>query len=265
VRSRPRRGHRTGKVPTKGGDPDRPGRSGEPRFAPRFAPLILLVGALLLPGIATAQGTPVDGGAFLLSRDGEAIGTERFVIRRAGTGAQARILATSELELELSSGPRYLTTALELRGPEFTVRAYQVKVSGDQSTEVYLVRADRRLQARVVSDEGEELREYRAEPDLVVLDEGIAHHYHFVLARLGSGERGEATALVPLASQEGTVQLTRRGTERIPIAGVMISARRFEIEDEEGIREIWADEEGRILRVVNHTTGFRAERRNLPE
>lgn len=218
---------------------------------------------LLPPGGAGAQNVLVDQGTFLLSREGRAIGTERFTIRRTGSGPDARIIATAEVEIEVDARTRRVAPALEASARGMNALAYQVKVSGDRSSEIYMTLSGRRFQAKVMSPEGEELREFRAARTSVLLDEEVAHHYFFVAARIRDGTT-TIPVVVPRAGRQMSLTGEDMGTKRVQIAGRTVHARHLRIQDGSAVREVWVDEEGRVLRVINHDTGYRAERRDLP-
>lgn len=228
-------------------------------------------GALLVVAVAVAVQAPppltaqsvLDEGVFLISRGGEAVGTEQFAIRRTSPGADGRLIATAEVELELSTGVRRVSSALEVSQRDLQVSAYQIKVSGDVPAEIYMTLSGRRFQAKVVTSDGEQFREYRATPGAVVLEEGIAHHYHFLVARIRGGE-ARVPVITPRAGGQRNARMSEEDTERVQIAGQSVQARRLRIEVDGSRREVWVDDQGRVLRVIDPETGYRAERRDLP-
>lgn len=239
---------------------------GTPRTGPGLASGLLsgLLATFLSAMPAAAQNVVVDQGTFLLSRNGEPIGTETFTIRRSGRGANVKFIATGDVTREVNGSERRLTSALEATGSEMSVSAYQVKEAGERPTEVYMTHTGRRFQATLRTPEGEELREYRASPSAVVLEEEVAHHYHFLASRV-SGETTSVPALVPRTAEQLRLQITDAGTERTSIAGRMIQARHLVIQAGGETRDLWVDTQGRVLRIVDRATGFRAERRNAPD
>lgn len=212
---------------------------------------------------AAAQSVVVDEGVYLVSRGGQAVGTEQFAIRRTSSGAGSRLIATAEVELELPSGGRRISSALEVSRADGAVNAYQLKVSGDRSAEIYMTLSGRRFQAKVVTREGEQVREFRASDGTVVLDEGLAHLYHFLGARLVD-EESRVPVVVPMAGDQMIATVSTVETERIQIAGGEVQARHLRARVDGSEREVWIDEEGRVLRVLVPETGYRAERRDLP-
>jgi len=212
---------------------------------------------------AGAQNLRVDDGTYLLSRNGEPIGTETFSIRRTGSGSNAHFVATGEVDLDLDGEERQISVALEATVAGSVVSAYQLKEGGAHQTEVYLTRSNRRFQARIVTPAGEQVREYRAAPGTVLLEQFVTHHYFFTVAKL-SGASTTLPTLVPRNGERFDVEVSDTGTERIQVAGQPTQARRIHLSNGGVERDVWVDTEGRVLLVVNHDTGLRAERKDLP-
>lgn len=241
--------------------PQSPGLS---RLALPARLLLAATGLLLaLAGPAAAQNVVVDQGTFLLSREGVAIGTEDFTIRRSGSGPDVKYIATAEASIEVSGQERRISAALEARSPQMRITAYQVKEGGDRRSEIYMTLSGSRFQATHRSPEGEQLREYRATPSSVVLEQNLAHHYFFLAARVTEGSV-TVPGIVPRTGARLRLQVRDTGLEQASIVGQAVQARHLVVSDGDETVDVWMDEEGRVLRVVNRTTGFRAERRNPP-
>lgn len=228
-----------------------------------LAIVLTAAGLAFHPDATRGQSTTIDAGTFLLSRNGEAIGTETFSIRRTGPRSSANLVATGEVDIEVDGEDRLISAALEATSDGAVVSAYQLKEGGSRRTEIYLTRVDRRFQARIVTPEGEQVREYRAVPAVVLLERWVAHHYYFVAHRVTGGST-RAPALVPRTGDQLDLRIQDTGTERIQVAGQAVQARRLRLENGDVSRDVWVDEQGRVLLVVDHDTGFRAERRDLP-
>lgn len=239
------------------------GRTSRPFIRAAGLPILALLVLLGLPGTVLGQSTTVDAGTFLLSRNGQAIGTETFSIRRTGPRSNANYVATGEVDIQVDGEDRLISVALEASADAAVVSAYQLKEGGNRRTEIYLTRADRRFQARIVTPEGEQVREYRAVPSVVLLERWVAHHYYFIAQRV-TGAQGRAPALVPRTGEQLDLRIRSTGTERIQVAGEGVQAQRLRLENGAVSRDVWVDDQGRVLLVVNHDTGFRAERKDLP-
>lgn len=225
----------------------------------------LLAGGLLLllaPG-AHAQSVTVDEGAFQLAIDGRPAGMETFAIRRLGTGPDAQVYATAEIELTLPEGRLDLRPMLETSGSSATVTGYQMKISGQQQQEIVVRPGDRRYLIEVHSERGEQQREVRAAPGTLLLDTQVAHQYHFVSERLPTGS-GTIPVIVPREGRQYDLRVTEVGTETLTIGDRSLPARHLRLEGNEELRELWVDAEGRVLRVDHPASGYRALRIAVP-
>jgi len=220
-------------------------------------PALLLVLALLVTASsATAQNVVVDEGTFRILRDGRAIGTETFAIRRVGQGTEARVIANADIELELAEDTERIKPLLQA-GSDLSLSAYQLEVSGREPLEIAVTSSDRRLLARTRSPAGEQEREFRATPGGVLLEQGVAHQYWF----LSQLEEGTAvTVLVPRASAQDRIEVRSVHPETVTVAGAQVLARHVTFATNRAVHEVWYDADGRVLRVRVPETGFAAER-----
>jgi hypothetical protein len=218
---------------------------------------------LLVPFPARAQNVSVDEGAFRLYVNGQSAGREAFSIRRAGAGAQARIILRGTASLDLPGGRLNLAPAAEAGSGDLEVSAYQIKVSGSETTDISVSLSGRRYLARIVSSRGEQLREFRAGPGSVLLDDGIAHHYHLLTPFLESTSPVSLTVLTPRTQSQLRMTLSLVGREEVRVGHDLWPARRFRLDGGEGARDIWFDDQGRILRIEIPSQGYVAERESL--
>lgn len=225
--------------------------------------LFLLAGMLLLPPEASAQSVTVDEGSFTILMDGRRVGTETFAIRRSGTGAEAQVIATAEIRLELPEGRRDLRPALQVSGNDMAVSAYQIKVSGDRQEEVTLELGERRFFTRVRTERGLQEREYRAAPGTLLLDTGVAHQYYFVSHR-ASGEGTTVPVMIPREGRQFDLRITAGGNETLEVGGTQTTARVLTLEGQGESRRLWLDDEGRVLRVEAEDGSWVAVRDRLP-
>jgi hypothetical protein len=229
------------------------------------SPLLFLIAlGLLLPDAVHAQGVTVDEGTFRILVDGREIGTETFAIRRSGTGADAQVIATAEIHMEVPEGRLDLRPALQASGVEMAVSAYQIKVSGHTQEEVYVTLGPRRFLTKVRSERGEQEREYRATPGTLLLDTDVAHQYYFVSTRAAAMNGGTVPVIVPREGEVFDLTVTVVGPETIRIGGTSVEARHLRLEGRQQTRDLWVDGEGRVLRLEFPARGYVAERRTLP-
>lgn len=218
----------------------------------------------LAADIAGTQNVPLDEGRFVILRNGERVGTESFWIRSAGSGPDARVIAKGEISLELPGARRDIALALEMRGRDMTLSAYEVKVSGDQQQEVAGRVVGRRFSARVVTAGGEQLREFPAGPETFVLDPGVAHQYYFI-ARLRERAPVTVPVIEPQDGRHTRMRLSVVGVEPVTVGGIRIEAHHLRIDDPDGgEHHVWIGPAGQVLRVEVPARGYAAEREAPP-
>ena len=228
----------------------------------RFAALFLFL--VLGPSPSAGQNISVDESAFRIYVNGEAIGREEFSIRQTGPRAQQRHILYGNVEMELPQGMVTLSPAMDASGSPLAVSDYQIKVAGAETTDIFIRVSGKRFLVRSVSAAGEQLREFRAGSGSVLLDEGIVHHHFLLSPFLESEGAVSLTVFIPRAEAQQRMTLSLVGEEEVRVGGVLVSgARRFHLEGGEYSRDIWFDEQGRILRLEIPSQGFVAERENL--
>jgi hypothetical protein len=223
----------------------------------------LLLAALTALGAAApalAQVSTVDEGSFTITRHGARVGREEFRIRRTATGeATVTFVATATVAL----ADRQLVPELRADGSG-AVLAYRVEVTGAaDATERLKGALERGLFTAVVSSpRGESAREYVVSPGAVVLDDDVYHQYYFV-ARLAA--RGPLAVVVPRRNAQVAMRLEAAGSEPVTTGGRAVPATHLVLSEPAGAaRDIWADAEGRILRVAIPSLGIVATRDEPP-
>jgi hypothetical protein len=217
--------------------------------------LIAAVGA----APAVAQTTVIDEGTFRLSVRGTVVGNETFTIRQTGTGAATTIAAQGRIVLDTGEQTRAL---LQVEGPALRPAAYQIEATGPQRRTVRGQTAGNRFRAQIVSAAGETMREYLISDGAVILDDGVAHHHYFLAVRDAAAA---VPVIVPGQNRQITGTLREGAREAIDVAGQRVTARRITFEPEGlAARTIWADDQGRVLRLAIPDLGYLAERTALP-
>jgi hypothetical protein len=229
----------------------------------RFFGLALLI-LLSFPGQTGGQNVSVDENAFRIYLNGEEVGREEFSIRQIGSGAPRSLILRGDLELNLESGAVFLAPAMAVQGDELSVSTYQVKVTGAEATDVYVNVSGNRYLSRVVSEAGEQLREYRAGPGSVLLDEDVVHHHYLLGPFLQTEQVVSLSVLSPRAARQERMTLSFWGEEEIRVGGILVQgARRYHLAGGGLPRDIWFDDQGRILRLEIPSLGYVAERESL--
>jgi hypothetical protein len=143
------------------------------------------------------------------------------------------------------------------------VTAYQMKVTGAQPSEVYVSRSGRRYLAKVISAQGEEVREFRAGPGSVLLDRYVAHQHYLLVPFLNGAAAVSLTVLAPEAGEQTRMTLSSEGEEEVRVGTDLVQGRHYRLEGGGTSRDIWFDQQGRILRVEDPSRGYVAERESL--
>lgn len=219
--------------------------------------------AATTPGLLPGQNVSVDEGTFRLTVNGAFAGREEFSIRRVGMGEQARLILRGSIEMDLPGGRRSLTPAMEAAVGDMAVTAYQLKVVGASASEIYVSRSGRRYLAKVISSRGEEVREFRAGPGSILLDRDVAHQCYLLLPFLDGGDAVSLTVLETEAGQQARMTLSFVGNEEVRVGTELVQGRHFRLEGGESSRDIWFDDQSRVLRVAVPQRGYLAERESL--
>ena len=232
---------------------------------PRISlPVLLLTLAGSLPASrAGAQITVLDRGRFEVAVNGRTVGTETFSIRQTGTGNDTRVIAAGQIRTMSSGDAGTMDILMELTGTGWMPTAYQNKIGGEGARQIGFELRGTRFESRVTSDAGERVREYRASPGTRILERGVAHHFHFLAPRAGS-DPGPVPVIVPRDGVQTEAEVTMAETAVVRIGGEMVPARHYRIRAGESVWESWHDEEDRVLRVVDTSTGYSATRVALP-
>jgi hypothetical protein len=219
---------------------------------------LLLFGATAAP----AQTATLDEGTFRILLNGRDVATETFSIRQTGAGAAALIIAQGRVAPE-GPGIDPLTASLELAGAGLRPAAYQIDLQGETPQRIAGRIVGGRFSARIRSGAGESMREYLASEGAILLDDGVAHHYYFLARRL-DGSPLQVPVLIPRQSRQVTAQVTRGAGESVEIGGVAVAATRFTVNADGVERRVWADAQGRILRLEIPAQGLVAVRTAAP-
>jgi len=227
-----------------------------------LAPIALLIA--LVPLGAAGQSVAVDENAFRIYLNGEEVGREEFSIRQIGPRQQRRLILNGTVVLELESGNLNLAPVMDVQGETLDVTTYQIKVTGTETTDIFVNVTKNRYLARIVSASGEQLREFRAGPGSVLLDDGVVHHHYLLSPFLENGPAVSLSVLSPRGGHQNRMTLSLVGQEEIRVGGILVpDARRFHLEGGDSPRDIWFDSQGRILRLEIPSQAYVAERESL--
>lgn len=202
-----------------------------------------------VPSIAAAQ--QLDAGQLAIMRGGQRVAVESYRVWRAGPNLNA----AANVEPSGNRGGEF-QVGLELDGQFRPVR-YQRRGSDGPSIEGTW--AVDRVRVHMVTAEGERWKEVASRGPGSVLEEGVAHHY-LVLLHVLRETGARVTILLPTLGETAQASLAGEGADEVTVDGRSIAATRFDIQVGGQSRSLWLDAEGRLLRVVDPSSGMEAIR-----
>ena len=220
------------------------------------------------PGLRSApnaQGERLDIGSFTIFIKDARAGREQFSMQRAGSPDGT----TLELRAKSAIGDRRSAVRLETDSAGTPVRYSVEERSGSTVT---LRLGGQRVRGRFAtlarSTSGEAAREYLLAPGAQVLeDDGLLQYALLIRHRsLAVGEFVDIPVLTPIANRQGSVRLTLMSrSDTVVVAGSRREASLWRVIAHGGeARFIWADDEGRLLRIHIPVRGFNALRDDVP-
>jgi hypothetical protein len=237
-----------------------------PRFRSRpLQAAILLLAAVATPPLATAQTDRIDAGSFTILHGGERVGREQFSLRKTPSPDGA----TFELRAESTEGDHRSAAQLTTDAFGSPIR-YSVEIRDDAVVAVRLggqrVRGRFATQAR--RPQGEAAREFLLRPGELVLETAFFHQVCFVVRGRPAtvGAPFTIPVISPLDGSQGTLHVVLEMIgDSVTVAGVHKPARRWKLDGPGGLaRTVWADSEGRVLRVLIPAQHVEAIRDDIP-
>jgi hypothetical protein len=211
---------------------------------------------------AAAQTGASDAGTFLISVGGRQVGTEEFNIVQTGVGTNSEIVATGRVRVQLPTGTVELTPRLRATGFQATPVSYDVTVGGNSPRRVIATVANGRVSARTLTAAGEQMREYLASPNAIVLDDGIAHQYYFLARRL---RNGQVPIIIPRENRQEMATVKGLGEEQVQIGDRTVSLFHLVVTPTGGDeRHVWVDALGRVIKVQIPARNYVAVRSEIP-
>ena len=224
-----------------------------------LAGLALLAPAVAAPLPVTAQVAVVDQGSFTISVQGSRAGREEFLIRTTpGASQRPTYLATAVVVL----GDRRLSPRLATDESASPV-GYDMEIRGSEGTQSFNSKISRgHMSARIRTPRGESGKEFVVADGAFILDEDVFHQYYF-LAR--AKKEGPVAVVVPKRNAQVTMRVAQQGRERVTIGSGPVEANKMTVSEPGGAdRQVWFDDQGRILRVEIPSRGITAVRDEAP-
>ncbi len=228
---------------------------------------LALASALLLVAVAPAraQSVRVDVGSFTTFVDGRRAGREQFSLQSTTSALGHNF----ELRMESAEGERRAAVRLETDSAGTPLRYTVEERDGARITRRL---GGQRVRGRFATlsrgVRGEAAREYLLSAGAVVLERDGIHQYSMLLRNrtLGEGDSVRVATLAPVENRQGGVTLSLESlSDTVTIAGSRRSARRWRATTDNGEpRLIWADPDGRIMRLRIPSRHFEALRDDVP-
>ena len=220
--------------------------------------------SLAVPSLAHAQVTTVDEGTFTITRGGtrpsDRIGQESFTIRRTrGPGGDV-VVANATVTFDTER----LAPALRT-DTSFSPLAYEVEVRTGANVERLRGRiGGGRFSAQLKSPKGESSKEYIVSDGALILDDDIFHQYYFLVQRARGGS-ATIPVVIPRRNLQETMRIQAGGNEQVRVGTTSVEARHYTIQEPSGgTRQVWADAQGRVLKVQLDGGNITATRDELP-
>jgi hypothetical protein len=225
----------------------------------------LLAGALLLGALpAASQTVTLDEGTFRILLDGTEVGMETFSIRQNGSGEDAVVIARGRVVLDAGRGGTEVQASVQLAGGGLRPAAYDMEVRGGDAQRINARVVGSRVSARISAAAGENMREYLVSDGAVLVDDGVAHHYYFI-ARRAAGSALTVPIMIPRGSRQVSAQVAVSGSEEVAIGNRRVPATHYTVQPAGGaLAHVWADAQGRILKVEVPSRKYTAVRTAAP-
>lgn len=233
----------------------------------RYAGLYF-ISIVLFPLIAGSQAAPgqrLDEGSFTILINGQRAGREQFSVQKVA-GVDGSVFA---LRSEASRGERRIAVRVEADSAGTPVRySLEERLGPDQVMKLGGQRIRGRFTTLSRSTDGETAREYLLRPGaLLVEEDGIVQHALLIRQPLHkAGESITHPSLSPAANSQGAVHIVLESvTDTVSIAGTRRPAWRWLVVTASSeARLVWADSDGRLLRVVIASRQLEARRDDVP-
>ena len=220
--------------------------------------------SLALPSVAPSQVTTVDEGSFTITRGGtrpsDRIGQESFTIRRTRGAGGDVVVANATVTFDTE----HLAPALRT-DTSFSPLAYQVEVR--TGTDVERLRGrigGGRFSAQLKNAKGESSKEYIVSDGALILDDDIFHQYYFLVQRARGGS-ATIPVVIPRRNTQETMRIQAGANEQVRVGTSAAEARHYTVQEPGGAtRQVWADAQGRILKVQLDGDNITASRDELP-
>ena len=112
--------------------------------------------------------------------------------------------------------------------------------------------------------EGGSVPHYEAGQGALILDDDVFHQYYFLVQRARGGS-ATIPVVIPRRNTQETMRIQTGANEQVRVGTSSVEARHYTIREPTGAtRQVWADAQGRILKVQLDGGNITATRDELP-
>jgi hypothetical protein len=188
-----------------------------------------------------------DTGVFRIRRDGKEVGQEKFNIRWDGE----LLKAESDIDLKVPQSTAVsLHTELVINAAGKVV-SYRAARTGPGPQKEMVVTIDK--QVAICEEKTGNLNESTpvwVDPDFVLLDTNVFHHFEILVARLLGGKFPELIpVLIPQEQVSGRMKILAMGKETLKVGKQKILVSQFQLDSGQVKISVWFDEAGRLYRI----------------
>jgi hypothetical protein len=204
-----------------------------------------------------------DHGTFEIFAAGQSIGTETFAI---GVGSN-QIAAQGNVHLQVEQNGKKIevrTSSNLTLDLQMIPLSYTWNQKGAQSSQLSIDFHTQPVRARFKTVNGQDdWRDLNLDPDVVVLDDNVIHHYQLAIARYDQAKGGTQAfrAFIPQEATPGVITLKFVGSESATVEGDKRTLRRFLLTTELAQISLWADDQGHLQLVSAPDAQFQAMRK----
>jgi hypothetical protein len=217
--------------------------------------------------VPVAQTAVTDAGSFTVLQAGAKVGREVFTIRKAPPPDAGYLTEGSVV-----FSTRRLVPALRTDSTGAPLRYDLDEFASDRrQRQLTLQIARGRGTEHVQTGRGESGTEFMVGPDARLLDDDVFAQYYFIARSIvrsdphDAGQRRVVSVLIPRRGGTVVAAVTVVGDERLDIGGQTRPAIHIRIElAADDVRDIWADAEGRVLRIAIPARRLVALRDDVP-
>jgi hypothetical protein len=204
-----------------------------------------------------------DRGVFVISQQGQQIGTETFTIK----SSSHQVEAEAKIELRVKQDGKtydFKTTPKLVLNDDLQPLTYSWTQKGAQSSELSVdFRATpAKAHYRTVTGEADD-REFELPKDVVILDDNVIHHYQLAVQSYRRAHGGKQTfhAFIPQEALPGTLNIEDAGEEQVEVGGEKRSLRHLVVTTDLARIDLWADSQDHVQRVSIPVAGLEAVRK----